>query len=192
MRCFGDGVPLYERYHDEEWGRPIVDERALFERLSLEAFQSGLSWLTVLRKRDNFRRAFHGFDPARVARMGETDIERLLADEGIIRNRAKIEATVSNAAVLTELNASGWSLSEAFWNYSLTSDAPVTFAGMAPYSDDAKTLSKDLKKRGFRFLGPTTVYSAMQAIGVVNDHLAACPVRGEVERQRRSELGVRR
>ena len=186
VRCFGDGDPLYERYHDEEWGRPVSEEPAVFERMSLEAFQSGLSWITVLRKRDNFRRAFRDFSPEMVAMMDGGDVERLLQDPGIIRNRAKIEATIANARALSELHETGWSLGAAFWSRVRVDDEALqSYAGLAPFSVEAKELSKELKKLRFRFVGPTTAYAAMQAIGVVNDHLAACPVRAEVEAERR-------
>lgn len=186
MRCFGDGDPLYERYHDEEWGRPVSEEPAVFERVSLEAFQSGLSWITVLRKRDNFRRAFRDFSPSMVAMMDEADVERLLQDPGIIRNRAKIEATIANAKTLSALHESGWSLAATFWSVvRVDEEALQSYAGLAPFSAEAKQLSKGLKASGFRFIGPTTAYAAMQAIGVVNDHLAGCPIRAEVEAERR-------
>jgi DNA-3-methyladenine glycosylase I len=190
VRCFGDGDPLYERYHDDEWGRPVLEENSIFERVSLEAFQSGLSWITVLRKRDNFRRAFHGFVPERIAVMDDSDVKELLGDEGIIRNRAKIEATIANARALLQLHRSGSSLRALFWDLAprATVAAPRSFADVPAFSDDAKTLSRHLKKLGFRFVGPTTLYAAFQAIGVVNDHLAGCSVRRAVETERRSAL----
>lgn len=161
----------------------------MFERLSLEAFQSGLSWITVLRKRDNFRRAFHGFDVERIAKMDESDVQVLLADAGIIRNRAKIEATIANARAMLEIHRSERSLVNEFWARArLEAQGPASFTDMPPFSDDAKTLSEELKKAGFRFVGPTTVYSAMEATGVVNDHLVRCPVRDDVERERRDFL----
>jgi DNA-3-methyladenine glycosylase I len=178
VRCFGDGDPLYERYHDEEWGRPVRDERGLYERISLEAFQSGLSWITILRKRDAFRAAFAGFDPDVVARYGERDVERLMGDAGIVRNRAKIEATIANARATLALRETGTPLHELVWSF-----APPARAGRLERSEDVPSrtpesvaLSKALKAAGFRFVGPTTAYAAMQACGLVDDHLAACVV----------------
>lgn len=190
IRCFGAGDPLYERYHDEEWGRPVVDEDALFERLTLEAFQSGLSWITILRKREGFRRAFFDFQPERVAEMDASDVDRLLSDPAIVRNRAKVEATLANARALVDLHASGGSLSSVIWaKASWESPALTDFGSMAPFTDDAKALAKELKSLGFRFVGPTTAYSTMEAVGVVNDHLATCHVRDEVERERSALKG---
>ena len=178
-RCFGDGDPLYERYHDEEWGFPVRDERGLFERISLEAFQSGLSWITILRKRGAFRAAFADFEPDEVARFGPADVERLLADAGIVRNRAKIEATIANANATVALRQSGTSLPELFWSFAPTSPAPParTLAELPAATAESVALAKALRGAGFRFVGPTTAYAAMQACGVVNDHLAGCPVR---------------
>ena len=185
MRCFGDGDPLYERYHDEEWGRPVAEENALFERITLEAFQSGLAWITILRKREGFRAAFHRFDPERVARMGEEDVEKLLNDRSIVRNRAKIRATIANARALSALHAEGNSLSEILWSYARpASVAPRDFSEVPAHSEEARLLSKRLKSLGFRFLGPTTAYATLQAVGVVNDHLGGCRVRRAVERDR--------
>jgi DNA-3-methyladenine glycosylase I len=184
-RCFGDGDPLYERYHDEEWGRPVHDERGLFERMSLEAFQSGLSWLTILRKRENFRAAFANFEPDAVARFGDRDVERLLADAGIVRNRAKIEATIANAKATVALREDGPTLSELVWErYRPPAPAtpPETFAEVPSQTPETVALAKELKRRGFRFVGPTTLYALMQACGVVNDHLAGCPVRAARDR----------
>ena len=161
MRCFGDGDPLYEAYHDDEWGHPVTDEQALFERLVLESFQSGLAWITILRKREAFRSAFAGFDIDAVAAFSDEDVERLLADAGIVRNRAKIEATIANARATRALHEDGGTLREQLW----TEDEPAVVA-------------KRLKSLGFRFLGPTTVESAMQACGVVDGHGAGCPWRG--------------
>ena len=176
VRCFGDGNPLYERYHDEEWGVPVRDEQGLFERISLEAFQSGLSWITILRKREAFRKAFAGFDPEAVARFGEADVERLLADAGIVRNRAKIEATIANARATLALRRAGTPLHELVWSF-----APPPRAERATSADElpaqtpeSKALAKALKAAGFRFVGPTTAYAAMQACGLVDDHLAGC------------------
>jgi DNA-3-methyladenine glycosylase I len=181
-RCFGDGNPLYERYHDEEWGFPVRDERALYERLVLEAFQSGLAWITILRKRDNFRAAFAGFDPEAVARFEERDVERLLGDAGIVRNRAKIEAAIANARATIALREAGTSLPELFWSFAPAEPAPAVSSlyDLPAKTPESVALAKALKQAGFRFLGPTTVYAAMQECGVVNDHLAGCPVRARV------------
>jgi DNA-3-methyladenine glycosylase I len=179
-RCFGDGDPLYERYHDEEWGRPVRDERGLYERLTLEAFQSGLSWLTILRKRDAFRAAFAGFEPDAVARFGDEDVERLLQDAGIVRNRAKIEAAIANAKATVALRENGPTLPELIWDEYRPAPRPTppqTFADVPSQTPETKALAKELKRRGFRFVGPTTLYALMQACGVVDDHLATCPVR---------------
>jgi DNA-3-methyladenine glycosylase I len=177
-RCFGDGDPLYERYHDEEWGRPVRDERGLFEKLSLEAFQSGLSWVTILRKREAFRAAFADFEPAAVAAFGPADVRRLLADAGIVRNRAKIEATIANAAATVALREAGEPLDELIWAHRpAPHPAPRTFADVPATAPESIALAKLLKRRGFRFVGPTTLYALMQACGLVNDHLAACPCR---------------
>ena len=179
-RCFGDGDPLYERYHDEEWGRPVTDERGLYERMSLEAFQSGLSWLTILRKRESFRSAFANFDPDAVAKFADADVERLLEDAGIVRNRAKIEATIANAKATVGLREEGPTLSELVWERFRPPprDAPPqTWADVPSQTPETKALAKELKKRGFRFVGPTTLYALMQACGAVDDHLADCPVR---------------
>ena len=170
VRCWPTTDPLYLAYHDEEWGRPVRDERSLFERLCLEGFQSGLSWLTILRKRENFRAAFAGFDPNAVSRYGERDVERLLADAGIVRHRGKIEAAIANAHGVLALRDAGTPLRDLMWEYRDTTES--------------KELSKRLKAAGFRFVGPTTVYAAMQACGIVNDHIPNCWVRDEVERER--------
>ena len=178
-RCYGDGDPLYERYHDEEWGVPVHGERELFERLTLEAFQSGLSWITILRRREGFREAFAGFDPAVVAGFDEHDVERLMTDTGIIRNRAKITAAVANAQALLDLHDRGLGLDELFWSAAPlpgTRPRPRTFAVVPATTPEAAALAKELKRQGFRFVGPTTAYAAMQACGIVDDHLADCPV----------------
>jgi DNA-3-methyladenine glycosylase I len=181
-RCWPTTDPLYVAYHDEEWGRPVRDERGLYERLCLEGFQSGLSWLTILRKRENFRQAFAQFEPDVVARFGEQDVQRLLADAGIVRHRGKIEATIANAQGVLELRDAGTPLRELVWSYAPEShDAPQTMADWQSQTPASKELSKRLKAAGFRFVGPTTVWAAMQACGIVNDHLATCCVRGEVE-----------
>ena len=184
-RCWwGGSSPEYAAYHDEEWGRPVTGDDALFERLCLEGFQSGLSWITILRKRDNFRRAFAGFRIDEVARFGAPDVKRLLSDTGIVRNRMKIEATIANAKAATALDTP---LSELIWSYAeKRSRAPRAREDLPAVTPASTALSKELKKRGFRFVGPTTVYAAMQACGVVNDHIAGCHVRGEVQRAIRS------
>jgi DNA-3-methyladenine glycosylase I len=187
-RCFGDGDPLLERYHDEEWGLPALDERALFERLSLEAFQSGLSWRTILAKRDAFRIAFAGFDPDAVARFGDAEVESLLADASIVRNRAKIEATVANARATVALRRVGQPLDALVRAHSPTplDPPPATWADVPPTTPESVALARELKRRDFRFVGPTTLYALMQACGLVDDHLAGCPARGAVERARRA------
>jgi DNA-3-methyladenine glycosylase I len=186
-RCFGDGDPLYERYHDEEWGFPVLDEPGLFEKMTLEAFQSGLSWRTILVKREAFRRAFAGFDPDAVARFGEADVERLLADAGIVRNRAKIEAAVANARTTVALRDSGEPLDALIRAHApTTGDPPQGWADVPSTTPESEALARELKRRGFRFVGPTTLYALMQACGLVNDHLAECPARPAVERARRA------
>ena len=172
LRCpWSLSSPEYLRYHDEEWGRPVHDDTAMFERLCLEAFQSGLSWLTILRKRENFRRAFHGFDERAVAAFGPDDIERLLGDAGIVRNRAKIEAAVANAGAALRLPGG---LAALVWGYASPGSVPVSLADVPSQTSSSRALAKDLRSRGFRFTGPVTAYATMQACGVVNDHLAAC------------------
>jgi DNA-3-methyladenine glycosylase I len=180
----------YIAYHDAEWGRPVTDDRAMFERICLEAFQSGLSWLTILRKRDGFRAAFHGFDFDALAAFGDGDIDRLLADGSIVRNRAKIEATIANAGATAEMAADGESLAQLVWSFAPARDgAPAAMADIPSTTEESKALAKELKRRGFRFVGPTTAYAAMQACGVVNDHLAGCAFRDEVEAERRQAVG---
>ena len=182
-RCFGDGDPLFAAYHDDEWGAPVTDERGLFERVSLEAFQSGLSWLTILRKREAFRTAFAGFEPDAVARFGARDVKRLLADAAIVRNRAKIEATIANARATLDLRDAGTPLDEVVWSHRpAPRPAPASFADIPAQLPKAAALAKALKRAGFRFVGPTTVYAAMEACGLVNDHVAACPARKRFER----------
>ncbi|MEU4075664.1 DNA-3-methyladenine glycosylase I [Streptomyces venezuelae] len=180
LRCpWGLSTADYVTYHDEEWGRPVHGDDALFERLCLEAFQSGLSWITILRRREGFRTAFDGFRIASVAEFGDAERERLLADEGIIRNRAKIDATLANAKLLA-----GWSegeLDELIWSYAPdpeTRPAPRTVADVPAVTDESTALSKALKKRGLRFIGPTTAYALMQACGLVDDHVRDCVSRG--------------
>jgi DNA-3-methyladenine glycosylase I len=183
-RCWAATDELYLAYHDEEWGRPVTDERGLLERLCLEGFQSGLSWLTILRKRENFRSAFAGFDPEAVARFANRDITRLLKDAGIVRHRGKIEATIANARGTLALRDEGTPLHELVWQHRpKRTKAPRSLADLPPTTPESTALSKELKRAGFRFVGPTTVYAAMQACGVVNDHLASCFVRAEVQRE---------
>ena len=183
-RCWDSPDELYRRYHDEEWGRPVRDERGVYERLCLEGFQSGLSWLTILRKRDAFRAAFAGFDPEAVSRFGERDVERLLGDAGIVRHRGKIEAAIANARGTLALREAGTPLHELLWAAAPASrPAPRSWDDWLAQSPESKALSKRLKAAGFRFVGPTTLYAAMQACGVVNDHLADCWVRADVERE---------
>ncbi|MCB9957709.1 MAG: DNA-3-methyladenine glycosylase I [Rhodospirillaceae bacterium] len=176
-------TPDYLAYHDREWGFPVSDDRRLFEKLSLEGFQSGLSWRTILAKRENFRAAFAGFDVAQVARFTEADVARLLADAGIVRHRGKIEAVINNAQRACELVAKEGSLAAYVWRFEPAPDglaAPQTVSTSA----ESVALSKDLKKRGWRFVGPTTVYAFMQAMGLVNDHVEDCVIRAEVARAR--------
>jgi DNA-3-methyladenine glycosylase I len=186
QRCFGDGDPVYEAYHDAEWGRPVSDEPGLFERLSLEGFQSGLSWRIILRKREAFRAAFAGFDPAAVARFDDTDVERLLADAGIVRNRAKILATIAGARATLALHAAGDSLAALLARHvpAVPPPAPRTWAEVPAFTPEATALAADLKRIGFRFIGPTTAYATMQAVGIVNDHLVGCPARDAVTGRR--------
>jgi DNA-3-methyladenine glycosylase I len=186
FRCFGAGDALYERYHDQEWGFPVRDDRGLYERFSLEAFQSGLSWITILRKREGFRRAFAGFDAEVVADWGDAEVERLMGDAAIVRNRAKIEATLANARALRDLHGQGRTLTDLVWSHVPEIPAPTrTALGEVPaWTPESKALARALKAAGFRFVGPTTAYAAMQACGLVNDHLADCPVRLRVNRGR--------
>ncbi len=167
----------YERYHDEEWGRPVEGEAALFERLSLEAFQSGLSWITILRKRDAFRRAFAGFDPVAVAAFGPDDVERLLADPGIVRNRQKIEATIANARALLTL-PEGTTLASVLEDHRPPPrPAPADLSEVPAITAESTALARELKRLGLRFVGPTTAYAMLQATGYVDDHLRGCWVR---------------
>ena len=183
----------YVRYHDEEWGRPVTDDRGLYERISLEAFQSGLSWLTILRKREGFRAAFADFDFERVAEFDEVDVERLMGDAAIVRNRAKIEATLANARAMAELHAAGDSLTTLIWSFAPERDGePRSIEDLPAITPESQALAKELKRRGFRFVGPTTAYAGMQACGIVNDHLAGCHVREEVEAERRAALDTMR
>jgi DNA-3-methyladenine glycosylase I len=172
-RCWwGSSAPEYIRYHDEEWGRPVRDDDGLFERLCLEAFQSGLSWLTILRKREAFRAAFAGFEIERVAAFGDDDVARLLADAGIVRNRAKIEASIANARAAQELD-----LTELLWSFAPPPrPRPRRFEDIPAVTPESTAMAKELKRRGFRFVGPTTAYALMQACGLVDDHLEGCLV----------------
>jgi DNA-3-methyladenine glycosylase I len=186
-RCWwATSAPEYVRYHDTEWGRPVLNDRGLFEKLCLEAFQSGLSWLTILRKRDAFRAAFDGFDIEAVSRYGTRDVKRLLEDAAIVRNRAKIDATVSNARAAVRLGEEGESLSELIWSFApKRSRTPRGRSDLPSTTPESVALAKQLKRRGFRFVGPTTAYALMQACGIVNDHLAECAFREAVEEERR-------
>jgi DNA-3-methyladenine glycosylase I len=174
------GTEDYLHYHDSEWGRPLHGESELFERLTLEAFQSGLSWLTILRKRENFRRAFDGFDIEKVAAYGTKDVERLLGDPGIVRNRRKIDAAIANAGAARELHAGGETLDGLIWSFAPdhgSRPAPKSGADIAAVTPESTALAKELKSRGFVFVGPTTAYATMQAAGLVNDHVDGCAFR---------------
>jgi DNA-3-methyladenine glycosylase I len=170
-RCWwGSSTPEYVAYHDEEWGRPVHDSRALYEKMCLEAFQSGLSWLTILRKRASFRAALAGFEIERVAAFGEADVERLMADAGIVRNRAKIEAAIANARAALDLD-----LAELLWSFAPEQrPRPRTPADIPASTPESTAMAKELKRRGFRFVGPTTAYALMQACGLVDDHIEGC------------------
>lgn len=192
MRCFWPGtLPDYLHYHDNEWGRPVADDIRLFEKICLEGFQSGLSWLTILRKRDNFREAFSGFDFDKVAEYGETDIERLLGNPGIVRHRGKIVSTINNARRARELADEAGSLAAWFWKFEPGADErpkvvdyPTLIAN--PTTPTSTRISKELKKRGWSFVGPTTVYAFMQAMGLVNDHIEGCMCRSKIEAERKA------
>ena len=192
QRCFwSDGSPLYDGYHDREWGWPVVDDIRLFEKISLEGFQAGLSWITILRKRERFRAVFDGFDFHKVAAYAERDVQRLLADDGIVRHRGKIEAVVHNAARAIELQREFGSLSRYFWQYEVDTRVrpnKLTAEVLRGYATapESVALSKDLKRRGWKFVGPTTVYAFMQAMGLVNDHQHDCFARSEVETLRKA------
>jgi DNA-3-methyladenine glycosylase I len=170
-RCFwGASSPEYMAYHDDEWGVPVHDSRALYEKLCLEAFQSGLSWITILRKRENFRAAFANFEPEVVAAYGEQDVERLMADAGIVRNRAKIEAAVANARAALDVD-----LGELLWTFAPADHVrPKTRTEIPAVTPESKAMAKELKKRGFKFVGPTTAYALMQACGLIDDHIEGC------------------
>ena len=192
QRCFWvDGSELYDAYHDHEWGRPVTDDIRLFEKISLEGFQAGLSWITILRKRERFRAVFDGFDFHKVAAYAERDVQRLLADAGIVRHRGKIEAVIHNAARAIELQREFGSLSRYFWQYEVdTRERPnkLTAEVLRGYATapESVALSKDLKRRGWKFVGPTTMYAFMQAMGLVNDHQHDCFARSEVETLRKA------
>lgn len=189
-RCWwGASAPDYARYHDKEWGIPVRDDRRLFEKICLEGFQSGLSWLTILRKRDEFRRSFADFDFEKVARFGARDVRRLLGNAGIVRHRGKIESTINNAKCAIELVEEFGSLADFFWSFEPPAKSRpkrVTKRWLMGHATTAEStaLSKDLKRRGWSFVGPTTVYAFMQAMGLVNDHIEGCSARAAAERQR--------
>jgi len=189
-RCSWPGEdPLYVSYHDDEWGRPVTDDTRLFEKICLEGFQAGLSWITILRKREHFRTAFKGFDPAIVARFTARDVQRLLTDDGIVRHRGKIESTINNAQQALDLIEEKGSLAAYFWSWEpAAADRPRTVTRdvlmKMTTSPQSIAMSKDLKKRGWSFVGPTTSYAFMQAMGLVNDHVHDCGVRGDVEKAR--------
>lgn len=191
-RCWWCGEDaLYTKYHDEEWGRPVTDDTRLFEKICLEGFQAGLSWITILRKRENFRRAFNNFDMKKVAKFTEKDVERLLKDEGIIRHRGKIESTINNAARALELQKEFGSLAAYFWQWEpKPEERPENFdpdsLKAIPKTASSTALSKDLKKRGWSFVGPTTIYAFMQAMGMVNDHVEGCHCRKDIEKFRKN------
>jgi DNA-3-methyladenine glycosylase I len=189
-RCaWSNSTPDYAAYHDDEWGRPVVDDVRLYEKICLEGFQSGLSWLTILRKREGFRRAFAGFVPEKVARFSEGDVKRLLEDASIVRHRGKIEATIANARATLQAQSARGSLAELVWSFEPRRrgrSVPVRLGDIASVTPESKALSKELKRYGFRFVGPTTAYAAMQSLGVVNDHLKGCHVRAACEQARRA------
>jgi DNA-3-methyladenine glycosylase I len=185
-RCWWSGsAPEYREYHDREWGFPVADDVRLFEKLSLEGFQSGLSWLTILRKREAFRRAFAGFDFTVVARFGDDDVARLLGDASIVRHRGKIEAVINNAGRAVELVGSEGSLAAFVWQFEpAPREGGLQRDAIEAHTEDSRALARELKRRGWKFVGPTTVYAFMQAMGLVNDHLAGCAAHAEVERAR--------
>ena len=194
VRCWWPGDdPQYLDYHDTEWGRPVHDDTRLFEKICLEGFQSGLAWITILRKRENFRSAFAGFDPRRVAEFGDSDVARLLADAGIVRHRGKIEATIGNARCMRAMFDEPGSFARHIWSFA--SDAPGGRegepghpSGIAVVSPQATALSRDLKRRGFRFVGPTTMHAFLQSMGLVNEHLPGCHVHTDCEGERTAAL----
>ena len=181
--------PLYVAYHDNEWGFPVADDRRLFEKICLEGFQSGLAWITILRKRESFREAFRGFDYERVARMGERDVQKLLGNAGIVRHRGKIESTINNAKRARELASEHGSLASFFWRHEPPASSrprrlTAEVLSAMPTSPESVALAKDLKRRGWTFVGPTTIYAFMQAMGLVNDHLHGCATRKAVDHAR--------
>lgn len=189
IRCpWAGSTPDYQAYHDDEWGRPVVDDVRLYEKLCLEGFQSGLSWLTILRKREGFRQAFAGFEPEKVAGFDDEDIARLLSDAGIVRHRGKIEATIANARATLAVQADRGSLAALVWEHEPVRRrraAPVLLGDLATQTPESVALSKALRRYGFRFIGPTTAYAAMESLGLVNDHLKGCHVRAACEQERR-------
>jgi DNA-3-methyladenine glycosylase I len=197
IRCAWCGDdPLYRAYHDEEWGRPTADDRYLFEKLCLEGFQSGLSWLTILRKRENFRRAFAGFDADALSAFGPADVDRLLADPGIVRHRGKIESVLNNARRARELREEAGSLAAFVWRYRpdpASRPERLDWATLRTLAStlESTALSKELRRRGWSFVGPTTVYAFMQAVGIVNDHVEGCASREEIEREQQSSSALR-
>lgn len=185
-RCWwGLSTPDYVAYHDDEWGRPVDDDRLLFEKLTLEGFQSGLSWLTILRKREAFRAAFAGFDYLAVAMFTDADVERLLGDAGIVRHRGKIESAINNARRSVDLVDEVGSLGAFFWSFE-PEPLPAGSVELVATTPESTAMAKELKRRGFRFVGPTTAYAFMEAMGIVDDHLEECFVREEVERERQA------
>jgi DNA-3-methyladenine glycosylase I len=180
-RCWwGATTPDYLVYHDTEWGFPVADDHLLLEKLCLEGFQSGLSWLTILRKRDDFRRVFHGFDPEQVAAMGDDDVRQLLEDPSIVRHRGKIEATIANARASLDVIDEWGTLGALVWSFEPEETPPL----LEPTTPESVAMAKELKRRGFRFVGPTTVYAFMEAMGLVNDHVVGCAIRVEVDEAR--------
>jgi DNA-3-methyladenine glycosylase I len=191
-RCgWSVSAPENVAYHDNEWGRPVIDDTRLYEKLCLEGFQSGLSWLTILRKRERFREAFAGFDPERVAHFGARDIKRLMNDAGIVRNRGKIEATIANARATLKVQEGGGSLAALMWSFEPTRRGrrvPERLGDLASVTAESKALAASLRGFGFRFVGPTTVYAAMQSLGLVNDHFKGCHVRVACNRDRQAAI----
>jgi DNA-3-methyladenine glycosylase I len=186
-RCWWGSTPeIYRSYHDDEWGRPVTDDHRLFEKVCLEGFQAGLSWLTILRKREDFRAGFAAFNPERVAKFDDDDVLRLLNDAGIVRHEGKIRSTINNAMRALELANEKGSLSAYFWSWAESETVPPV--DIPPTTEVSTALSKDLKKRGWSFVGPTTVYAFMQSVGLVNDHLEGCHVRADCAEERRSLL----
>jgi DNA-3-methyladenine glycosylase I len=196
LRCpWAGSTAEYQAYHDDEWGRPVVDDVRLYEKLCLEGFQSGLSWLTILRKRPGFRQAFAGFEPEKVAAFDDGDVTRLLGDAAIVRHRGKIEATIANARATVAVQADRGSLAALVWEYEPARRGravPVLLGDLPPQTAESVALSKALRRYGFRFVGPTTAYAAMQSLGLVNDHLKGCHVRAACEQERLDILPRRR